>query len=183
MKNLPLILPLLLAACGSGGDQGKRICPQAAIVRDLAQVADFAREEIADQRSLVAAGKIGRVESRCNFDKNTIEVEIEAQMLARRGPQLGGDRVEFPYFAAILNDKDQPVAKQNMSARFRFDSDGRAEITEKLRVAIPEPASASGAYWRVLLGFQLSPEQLAFNRNEKGEPKPVAAPVARARAP
>ncbi|MEJ0062936.1 MAG: hypothetical protein WDO70_06980 [Alphaproteobacteria bacterium] len=166
------ILPLLLLAACASDDSAKpdRQCPQIAAVRDLAQIADFGREE--PRRSeLVAAAKIDRVDGDCKFsDGGGIDVVLDAKMLAERGPKLGVDRVEFPYFVALVTPADIPVRKQNVAVVFKFSGDDRrADSTEKLHVTIPNADDGKG--WRVLVGFQLTPEQLAFNRGE-----PAAAP-------
>ena len=178
MKNKWLIaLPLMLAACG--GDKSARICPQVAAVRDLAQVVDFGRDDTPGFSRLVAAGKIGSIEGDCAFRRTSIDVDAELHLTARRGPGLGGDRVEFPYFVAVVGPGDTPVSKQSLTAVFRFGAqDVEAESVEKIHIVIPT-SGQSDADWRVLAGFQLSPEQLAYNRNE-------TAPIAtdkRTRAP
>ncbi len=178
MKNhWMLFAPLLLGACSGSPEKVNRVCPQVAAVRELSSIADFGREEITNVNTLVAAGRIGAIEGKCKYDGDTILVDADVQMLAQRGKKLGSERVEFSYFAAVLGAGDTPVSKQNLTVQFRFDGNGLAETVEKLRIAIPAGENADGNQWRVLLGFQLSPEQLAYNRSQMATPTPWASPA------
>lgn len=176
MKNKWLmIFPMLLAACSS--DQGGRVCPQVAAIRDLAQIADFGRDESPGLDRMVALGKIESIEGDCTFREASIDTNFELHVAARRGPGLGGDKVEFPYFVAVLDRNDVPVNKQNLSVALRFAPEhAEAESVENIHIAIPSGAHADDV-WRVLVGFQLTPEQLAYNRHETGAAAPKSVPT------
>lgn len=178
-KTLFLLLPLLAAGCaGDKGSGAARSCPQAAAVRDLVQLADFGRAEKPSQAEFVAAGRIESVQSVCAFEDDAIAVDIDIGMRLFRGARLGGDQIELPYFVAVLGPGNTVVSKENLSVAFSLGSGAQAvEQTEKVRVVIPNPRQRDGREWRVLLGYQLSPEQLAFNRGEFGEPQPLASPA------
>ncbi|MGB4100679.1 MAG: hypothetical protein WBK91_02055 [Alphaproteobacteria bacterium] len=167
MKNKWLmIFSLVLAGCSSTTDT--RVCPQVAAVRDLAQIVDFGRDDTPGFSRMVSAGFIGKIEGDCAFRRESIDVDAGIRLTAQRGPGLGGDRVELPYFIAVVGPGDVPVSKQNLTAVFRFGKhDKESETVENIHVNIPTSEGDVGG-WRVLIGFQLSPEQLAFNR--KGTP-------------
>lgn len=175
--GLILLLPLL-AACSSTKEQPA--CPAVAVVHDLQQYADFGRSEKPVRAEFVAAARLDGVQGDCRSEDKVIAANIDIAMRAFRGPRLGGDRAEFPYFVAVLDRDDHVVAKQNLSVTFSLtQEDKMVEKTELVRVNIPNPVGRDGSYWRVLVGFQLSPEQLAFNRGEFGEPKPWPSPAGR----
>lgn len=180
MKHFGLIVLLpLLAACASS-PKDAQTCPSVAVVRDLHQFADFGRAEKPTRTEFVAAARLDGVRGDCGSEDKKIIANIDIAMRAFRGPRLGGDRAEFPYFVAVLDRDDHVVAKQNLSVTFSLtQEDKMVEKTEAVRVAIPNPAGRDGGYWRVLVGFQLSPEQLAFNRGEFGEPKAWPSPAGR----
>jgi hypothetical protein len=180
MKHLGLIALLpLLAACASN-PKDEQTCPSVAVVRDLHQFADFGRAEKPARAEFVAAARLDGVRGDCGAEDKKIVANIDIAMRAFRGPRLGGDRAEFPYFVAVLDRDDYVVAKQNLSATFSLtQNDKMVEKVEAVRVNIPNPVGRDGRYWRVLVGFQLSPEQLAFNRGEFGEPKAWPSPAGR----
>ncbi len=180
MQRLALIaMAPLLAAC-AGNSKEPSACPSVAIVRDLHQYADFGRAEKPTRSEFVAAARLDGVQGDCGNEDKKIIANLDIAMRAFRGPRLGGDRAEFPYFVAVLDRDDRVVAKQNLSVAFSLAQDDKMiEKTEAVRVAIPNPLGRDGGYWRVLVGFQLSPEQLAFNRGEFGEPKAWPSPSGR----
>lgn len=169
MKNsLTLVLPLLLAACGS--DKAAHACPQVAAVRELAQITDFGRDETLGLNSMVAAAKIDSIDGDCAFRSTNIDTDFDVHLTARRGSGLGGNQAEFPYFVAVLDQNNIPVSKQNLSTVMRFSGkDTTVESVEKIHVKIPTEANNAGE-WRVLVGFQLTPEQLAYNRQKGRTP-------------
>lgn len=169
MKNsLILIMPLLLAGCGN--DKAARICPQVAAVRELAHITDFGRDDTPGLNSMVAAATIDSIDGDCAFRSTNVDADFDVHLSARRGSGLGGNQTEFPYFVAVLDQNNLPVSKQNLSAILRFSgNDTTVESIEKIHVKIPTDTSNTGE-WRVLVGFQLTPEQLAYNRQKGRTP-------------
>lgn len=180
MKRLGFLVILpLLAGCASSSDE-QPACPSVAIVRDLHQYADFGRAEKPARGEFVAAARLDGVQGDCRTEEKDIVAHIDIAMRAFRGPRLGGDRAAFPYFIAVLDRDDRVVTKQNLSVDFSLAQEAQmVEKTELVRVRIPNPHGRDGSHWRVLVGFQLSPEQLAFNRGEFGEPKAWPSPSGR----
>lgn len=178
MKRLGLLLVVpLLAACTSSREQ--QSCPAVGILRDLQQYADFGRAEKPSRAEFVAAARLDGVQADCRTEEKGTVVNVDVAMRAFRGPRLGGDRVEFPYFIAVLDRDGRILAKQNLSVAFSLtEQDKMVEKTELVRVTLPAGGTKHEA-GRVLVGFQLSPEQLAFNRGEFGEPKPWPSPAGR----
>ena len=168
---------MLLTSC-AGSSKLPAACPSVAIAHDLKQATDFGREEQPVYSALVAAARMDSAIGDCHGDDGALVADIDITMRGIRGPALGGDEAELPYFAAVLNEQDKVIAKQNLSVTFALGKEGAiVDKTEKLRLTLPDAAKADTAHWRVLLGFQLSPEQLAFNRGEFGEPVPEASPA------
>jgi hypothetical protein len=175
-RNLILLsLSLSLAACAG---QTPSICPQIAAVHDLAQLADFGRSEKPVRTEFVAAARIDHVLGACHTEGDTISADVDIALRAYRGPRLGGERVEFPYFVAVLDQNDKVISKQSLTVTFALAAHNKfVDKLEQIHLTIPNPKNLAGSNWRVLTGFQLSPEQLAYNRGEFGEPIPTASPA------
>ncbi len=150
---------LFLGACA--GDAGPaRRCPQVAILRDLERVEDHGRDAI-DPSSLVAEAVMKKVEGECKYDEKGVNVIFDVKMEAAKGPRLGSDQASFPFFASIVTPEDKVLAKEMMTATFAFPSGGKAaEKSESLRVFIPLEKEQDAFLYRVLVGFQLTEEQL-----------------------
>ena len=72
----------------------------------------------------------------------------------------------FPYFVALL-DPDEHVlteAGYQLPIQFLPGESYRRMPAEKITVHLPVTNQASGAAYTVVVGFQLTPNQIAFNR-------------------
>lgn len=159
-RILILLCVALVAACSS--DKGpKRLCPQTAIVRELERVQDFGHDT-PGRENLVAEGLLRGVKGSCHYrDEGGVDVDFAVRMAAARGPRLGGDHVSFPFFVAVADPSKDILSKEMMTAEFRFSGkDKIAEHEETLHVFIPADKDADAAWYQVLIGFQLSEDQL-----------------------
>lgn len=173
------LLALVLSGCSSLGleeAETPKVCPQVAIVNDLARFEDYGRAEYPQPSDLVARAALLHVQSACHPQKDGIDVVFDIAMVAGRGAGLGGDRVEIPYFVSVTGQDNTVMAKEMMKAVVTFPDGEKTQTgTQKLHVMIPMGTAARGEDYRILVGFQLTPEQLARVR---GEPAPAPAPHA-----
>ena len=83
----------------------------------------------------------------------------------QRGPAASYRTVTLPYFVAVLHG-DQIVSKHDLTldATFPPNADRLALKSDPLELELPISRRMSSASYRLEVGFQLSPEQLAYNR-------------------
>lgn len=150
---------LLLVSC-STSTQKIRLCPQVASIRQLDTIEDHGRDPIAPD-TLIALAKMERIEGGCDYDDDGVDVHFDLHILGTKGPRLGGDRVSFPYFVSLVAPTGEVISKEIMSVEFDF-MDGQHENSkvELMHVFIPLEEKESAEKYRILLGFQLTPEQL-----------------------
>ena len=137
------------------------ICPQVAIVRGLDDMRDYGGEK-PDASELVAGAKLMGVQGQCEYTDTGIDVHFDLNMVAARGPRLGGKHTSFPFFVAVVEPSGTILNKERMTAEFNFSGDERtANTAETLHVFIPLPIAKRGLGpdYRVLMGFQLSAAQ------------------------
>jgi|GEM_PF-976883 len=156
-----LWLVLSLTACSSDKEKkAERLCPQTAIIRELEHVMDYG-VETPDSKTLVATALMKKVTGRCEYTDTGVDVGFELIVAAGKGPRLGGDKVNFPFFVSILTPEQKIVAKEQMTAEFSFSGSSKVtEQIEQLHVFIPMDKDADGTNYQVLMGFQLSEDQL-----------------------
>ncbi len=145
------------------------ICPQVAIVRDLAEARDYGGE-VPDSAQLVSSAKLLNVSGDCTYDKDTIDISFTLDMLALKGPRLGGDQTSFSYFTAVMKPDGSILTKNIQTETFHFSSSEHTDQKEeKLHVVIPLSSKMrlAGPDYRVFIGFQLSDNQLEEIRREK----------------
>ncbi len=154
-----------------GGGESSLVCPAATVAPDLDALATFnagagATKTVGDVQ---LAGKINAVSSHCTADsddsKAGIAESLTINLLAARASESTDPQPVLPYFIAVIDDKNNIVDKQAYGARAEFPGDRKYRIwDEKVSVRIPAKNPADGAHFRVVVGFALSAEQLAFNR-------------------
>ena len=87
--------------------------------------------------------------------------------MAERGPALQGNTAKYQYFVALAQPDDTLVSKAYFDTDVTFvPGQPRAGTREELTPKIPLPKDANAKDWKIYLGFQLTPEQLNFNRTQ-----------------
>jgi hypothetical protein len=85
-----------------------------------------------------------------------------------RGPAATSDRQTYRYWVAVTRRGIAPIEKAYFEVDVRWDR-GEAVVTrteEIDRIVIPRAnPDTSGENFEVLVGFDLTPEQLQFNRD------------------
>jgi hypothetical protein len=148
----------------------KPICPQVAIIHELENVRDYGGEK-PDPDRLVSEGKLINIEGSCEYQDTGVDIAFTLHMAARRGPRLGSNRVDFPFFIAVVDPDQNILNKDQMTASFQFDEDKRtAAHDEPLHVFLPlaKAKDQDGPNYQVLLGFQLNEGQLKDVREREG---------------
>lgn len=171
-----------LAACGStgignplaglgggepdGADGGPARCPSVLIVEDAAELTLFSPGGGRDLTDVVAVAGFGPFEGQCDYFDDRVDVRLELLVVAERGPALSGDRVVVEYFVSILDPQDRIMAKREFPVDLRFASASlsQAASREVLVQSIPLADLATAGDHEILVGFQLDPAQLDFNR-------------------
>jgi len=182
MKRLLLALPalILLTGCGMserlssslfGTPTEKDVermpdCPQTGVLADATYIPIFTGNGIAD---VAALGKLGDITGGCDFDKAGIAaLDIKVTFLARKTkPELDIKKQAFPYFIAILSPDQQILQRQNFSTKVDFDNTGYGVTIEEHELKIPVPSREAASGYKVVVGYELSPDQLAYNRKKE----------------
>lgn len=172
----------LLTACGSTGignplaglgggqddaaDGGPARCPSVLIVEDAAALTLFSPGGGRDLTDIVATARFGPFEGQCDYFDDRVDVRLELLIVAERGPALTGDRVVVEYFVSILDPQDRIMVKREFPVELGFASASlsQAASREVLVQSIPLADLGTAAEHEILIGFQLDPAQLDFNR-------------------
>lgn len=163
------VTPLLtLAGCGGSGTQDAfaPACPSAAILRDAADLSRYRN----NQRDLVDTeleGRITGINGNCKRDGAGIVVTtVQVGMELTRGPAAPGRQAEFAYFVAVL-DGNAILDKQVFPLRAEFPANAdRLRFTgDEVELRLPVRENKTAAAYRIEVGFQLTPEELAANRS------------------
>lgn len=173
-KSLPALAALalglpLLAACSSlgGSDSAAKACPKVQIVRDLSEVTSFQPGAGRDFNDIVSRAALIDYSGQCDYMDDGVRLSMFVTLLAERGPAMTGDRADYRYFVAVYPPgADTPVTKTEFDTAVGFgNGQKRSGSKEELTPFIPLPANTDARDWTVVLGFQLTPDQMAYNRS------------------
>jgi hypothetical protein len=144
-------------------------CPMTGALYEAARLVEVGGVE--RHENVAFTGAIEGVESFCRYvGTNPITMEIDVDFSFGRGPKAESDRKTYSYFVAVTRRDRVVIAKEVFTLDVKFD---RGEEIVRVRervggIRIPRATeTVSGTNFEVIVGFELTPEQLAFNRAGK----------------
>jgi hypothetical protein len=151
-------------------------CPVTRVLEDPAQLTRFkagAGRDITDIE-FDAAFVENTGAGTCEIDDDEIDVELKVLIVANRGTANVSRQATFAFFITVV-DQDDNVLVQNGSAfweRFegRVDFPGnQTQVTyiDEFVTTIPLKSGLSARDIRIYIGFELSPEELEYNRTRR----------------
>ncbi len=143
-------------------------CPIMGVLYDNARVVDFAAPNQERYANIEFTGEMQGVRGLCRYvDADPITMSVEIQMAFGRGPAATSDRQTYRYWVAVTRRGIAPIEKAYFDVDVRFPR-GEAVVTrtEQIeRIVIPRATpDLSGENFEILVGFELTPEQVQFNR-------------------
>ncbi|GHF30048.1 hypothetical protein GCM10017044_26740 [Kordiimonas sediminis] len=156
------LLSLLVAACNKNPlEVIVSRCPAVAVVGDTGTLTRFSGE--GRQPSDVAfTASIMNVNLSCT-EGDSVRSNMTFQIGATAGDALSGDSVNVEYFVIVMKDTTQIITKTIETATLRFDSNGRAVVSQAFESVIPSIEQARRYNYEVLVGFQLTPDEVVYN--------------------
>jgi hypothetical protein len=162
----------LLDGCGPGKDEFAPVCPRADLLweaADLSRYRDESSTAIQDIRDLVLSARIIAIPAKCQQGDTATQVAADVGVTIQftRGPAMQGRTVDVPFFLAATEggrvlDKKIYV----MRVIFPENVDQVALTSDGVHMVFPVSTTKSGAAYTVLAGFQLTEQELAFNRRK-----------------
>lgn len=166
---------LLLSGCASvrnslgEPDPNPGPCPNALTLYDAHRLVEINGENTA-YSNVGFTGEILNVVSECRYtDSNAspIDMAMAVQLGFGRGPAAQGDTKTYNMFVAVTRTDRVVLHREVFPITVTFEpGEDRVEIIEEFNeISIPRATpTTSGANYEVLVGFELTDEQLEFNR-------------------
>jgi hypothetical protein len=145
-------------------------CPFVKVLYDAARYQEFegGREASA---AVGYTGEIQGISAACEYKSDEpITVEMELLFELGKGPAAKGEAKTYRYWIAVTHRNEDVLAKQFFELPVKFpDGQDRVRVTDKIdKVTIPRAkATTSGSNFEILVGFDVTPEMAAFNRDGK----------------
>ena len=167
-------LILALAACQSGSSIGDAFdnrrnagaCPPAGAIYNAARVVQF-EDETQVYSNVAYTGEIVGVRLFCRYaSDNPVQAEVEIDFAFGKGPSGTANRQDYGYWVAVTRRSGKVLNKEYFTVQADFSEgpiNGKTEVIQ--RIVIPRlDESVSAANFEVLIGFDLTDEQLTYNK-------------------
>jgi len=172
LTSTVLTLPLL-AGCGLFGkqvsleftDEDKQRCPAVGIVAYTGEITNFVEGKGRTTADVIDRGSLSGLLVDCFNTASGVDASISFDVSASTGAAGRGSSVNLTYFVAITNDDDETLQKKLY--RINIPTRGGSG-SERQIVGVQIPFAADGIELvdqEVLIGFQLTKEQLTYNVN------------------
>lgn len=160
-------VPWFSSSAGSGAPAAA--CPNAAILRPLAQTAAFAPGAPRQPMGVAFYGILSDVEAKCELAGGAVRASINVVVVGERGPAAGkADSLDVQYFVAVTGPDQAILSKRSFPVRIAIPPDARrAGVTDHIEETIPLAGRPPGEL-SIVLGFQQTPDIVDFYRNFRG---------------
>ncbi len=174
------VLALVLGGCSTieamfGQDVPPPACPNVAVLPDAKDIVKFRPGQGRDLIDILYESELTNLSQSCVYDidentgEGTLTVEIGVFIDIARGPANRDRKAEFAYFIVITDQSKKVLNKQRFPVKVAFPGN-LSRLTwaddpdAPAIVLIPLKGGKIGRDFNIFVGFQLSPEELEFNR-------------------
>ena len=168
--RLALAVGIAVGAAGCGGDE-KAIappCPNFLLLGNAGNITKFRPGPGRDITDVEFRATIQNFRGSCAHTKTGVEAEFFIDMSIERGPANTARAASLEYFVAIPKFHPKPAGKQTFPVRVTFgENQNQLIYRDEISIEIPLAKNEAAGDYDVYLGFQLSPEQLEFNRRRQ----------------
>ncbi len=161
-------LLVALAGCGVFDKEPPKPCPVALVLKEAGEVVRYQPGAGRDLLDVAYRASFGQNSLECHYKGSRLAVALDVEVIAERGPGAGAGEARIPYFVAVLDERQRILAREVFEAAVVFEEGRRrASVTEELAQRLRLEDSQSGANFEIVVGFELSPEELEENRRRR----------------
>lgn len=171
--SLPVLFGVLsLASCGPARNQFAPTCPAPRLVPALADFTHYAGKGPAhDLTDMIVQARIVSIKGNCQNgdDPNTVLATVNIGVSVQRGPAMKGRDADMPIFLAVTQGddvRDKRIFQVHVA--FPPNVDRVTLNSPDITLNLPVNGKITGASYGIIAGFQLTPDELAGNRQAQG---------------
>lgn len=142
-------------------------CPNVTVVPSAENITIFREGPGRDLVDVTFEGSIEPVSGECEYqdDESLVVTEMVMRINATKGPAASSQAQEFPFFIAISDWNRRILSKKVFKSPVEVpEGKRRGTVQEEIVHRIPVISGRSGADYTILIGFQLTREQLQYNQ-------------------
>ena len=168
-----LAAPLLLGACETlmaidlnPPPELPPPCPRAVVGENAGRLTRF-NGAGKDPANVVFEAEIADLAGSCIYDGDTIEVDMQIQLVAGRGPAASDDNAKFNYFVAVARTDKTILSRDAFDTSIELQGNQtRNETVEEIEQTIPLAEGETGANLVIIVGIVMTPDELEYNRQQ-----------------
>jgi len=164
---LSILLLAVLTSC-SNKPLGIEVCPDVAFLDGLDQMTFFKDETSADISNVLFSSKMKQLVFDCSFSAEGADVEVIFTTESRLALAKKETLVEVAYFIAAVNPDGKILTKRVFNIDIPFSPKKLTVIQEEtVSPFFPRRSGNDFTGYKVLIGFQLTKNQVNFNLRNK----------------
>ena len=168
-------LVLSLGACSAfdplNDEENPGPCPNAFALNDAARVVSFEQPGVETYDNVTYTAEIQAVRTFCRYvGERPIESDLELEIGFGRGPAGVERRHTYNLWVAVTRTDVAVLEREIFPLEVTFPRDEEAvyRLEEINNIVIPRSEeSTSGSNFEILVGFEVTPDELQFNRDGK----------------
>jgi hypothetical protein len=168
-----LAAPLLLGACETlrsidfnPPPEIPPPCPRAVVGENAGRLTRF-NGAGKDPANVVFEAEIADLAGSCIYDGDMIEVDMQIQLVAGRGPAASDDNARFNYFVAVARTDKTILSRDAFDTLIELPGNQtRNETIEEIEQTIPLAEGETGANIVIVVGIEMTAEELEYNRQQ-----------------
>ncbi|KAA5607659.1 hypothetical protein F1188_02570 [Roseospira marina] len=166
------LLPGLLAGCSGAFEQAEqRPCPPVRLEATTATLTAFRPGPGRDLTDVELEAELAGYRGECQYDDDdgTVTVDLALDITASLGPAATERTQTLRYFVALPRFYPNERGKQVFESTLAFPAnmDRVRYVGEELSIEVPMDPDDSALDYPIYIGFQLTPEQVEFNRSQR----------------
>lgn len=142
-------------------------CPRLEVLPGTDSITIFREGEGRDLVDVRFEGVLAPVSGLCQYvdDDTAVVVELILRIGAIKGPAAESQIEEFPFFVAIAERTGEIIAKEIFYSPIEIpEGKRRGAVQEEMEQRIPLAGLKTGGDYVIILGFQLTEEQLSLKQ-------------------
>jgi hypothetical protein len=168
-----LAAPLLLGACETlksidfnPKPEAPPPCPRAVVGDNAGRLTRF-NGAGKDPANMIFEAEIADLAGSCVYDGDTIQVDLQVQIVAGRGPANTDDKAKLNYFVAVARTDKTILSRDGFDTVIELPGNQtRNQTVEELQQTIPLAKGETGANLVIVVGIEMTPDELEFNRKQ-----------------
>ena len=163
-----VLMGLLLQACAQ--PPPPVICPRVRVLQEPGSITRFQDGAGRDITDVLFQAQFSEVTGGCLIEKDSIELDFTVEILATRGPADTEKAASMTIFMAVQAPDRTFLQRNTFDVDITFPGNrSRVAYVDEFAGKIPRSADQEPDSFTIYVGFELTEDELQFNRDQLGQ--------------